>query len=73
MAASSVGKVSGWSELLLRFIVAALAAGEIARAAECILAPELDATGAVDAFAMATPARLFPDSSGHTRMLSHAA
>ena len=52
-------------------IVAALAAGEVARTAERDLAPDLSAASVVNAFAVAATAWLFPSSSGHARMLSH--
>ena len=57
-----------WSGLLLRFVVAALAAGEVAWVAEL----NLSLLDVVDGFAVTASARLFPGSSGHTRMLSHA-
>src|SRR5208337_5672611 len=53
-----------------QLVVAAATAGKVARTAELDLVPDLDAPGVVNALSMAASARLFPRSSGHTRMLS---
>lgn len=61
-----------WLRLRRQPVVAAPAFGEVAGTAKRGFIPDLDATGAVNVFAVIAPARLFPRSSGHTRMLSHA-
>lgn len=58
------------SPLLRQSVVAALAAGEVARTAKYFPILNLDAATVVDGLAMSASARLFPDSFGHNRMLS---
>ena len=60
----------GRNGLLLRLIVAALAAREVAWTANGLLILDLDAASVVDGFAVRASARLFQGSFGHRRILS---